>query len=292
MERICIMKKSALYFFALCLCLSSCTAETVRQEHSSGSSAPVSGPARSPGEETPHPSEPTPEAGEAIREECVLKGWRICIDPGHQAAGNAEMEFCAPWNEERKAKCTSGARGNFTGTDEYVLNLSIAQKIREKLSALGAEVYMTREIHAVDLSNRERAEAANRFGADITLRIHCNSAETETVEGIELYVRGEGDGTAEYRKRSEDDFQKAESLIQFLCAETGAVSRGVFRSDAYTGINWCQNTCIIVECGFLSNEREDRLLNTEAYQERLAEGIKNYFVSSALVSSDKNISGL
>ena len=92
---------------------------------------------------------------------------------------------------------------------------------------------MTREIHAVDLSNRERAEAANRFGADITLRIHCNSAETETVEGIELYVRGEGDGTAEYRKRSEDDFQKAESLIQFLCAETGAVSRGVFRSDAW-----------------------------------------------------------
>ena len=143
---------------------------------------------------------------------------------------------------------------------------------------------MTREIHAVNLSNRERAEAANRFGADITLRIHCNSAETETVEGIELYVRG--------RKRSEDDFQKAESLIQFLCAETGAVSRGVFRSDAYTGINWCQNTCIIVECGFLSNEREDRLLNTEAYQERIAEGIKNYFVSSALVSSDKNISGL
>lgn len=150
------------------------------------------------------------------------------------------------------------SRGNFTGTDEYVLNLSIAQKIKEKLSSLGAEVYMTREIHAVNLSNRERAEAANLFGADITLRIHCNSAETETVEGIELYVRGAGDGTAEYRKRSEDDFQKAESLIQFLCCRNG--SRFPAASSAQTpiqGFNWCQNTCIICRMRF-SFQRKGR----------------------------------
>ena len=50
-------------------------------------------------------------------------------------------------------------------------------------------------------------------------------------------------------------------------------------SDIYTGINWCKNTCIIIECGFMSNEKEDKLLNSPEYQEKIAEGITNYFLS-------------
>ena len=269
------MKKIVYILILFLFCASSCTADiAVRVE-------------------TPQPS-PAPATAtdeDVYHGRTILEGYRICIDPGHQAAGNSEKEFCAPWSEELKAKCTSGASGNYTGTEEYLLNLAIAQKVRQKLIALGADVLMTREMHDVDLSNKERAEAANRFGADITLRIHCNSAESAAAEGLELYVRGAGDGTAAYREKAEEDYQKASKLLEFLRAETGAVSRGVFRSDAYTGINWCDHTCIIVECGFLSNEKEDRLLNTAAYQDRIAEGIKNYFVSSR-VSSDKKISGL
>ena len=224
---------------------------------------------------------PTPSAGLQL----PLKGLKICIDPGHQGIGNREKEPCAPWNDLLKAKCTSGACGNFTGVDEHVTTLAISQKIKTKLTALGAEVLLTRESPNVDLSNKERAEMANRFGADITLRIHCNSADSADAEGIELYVRDAGDGSAAYQRRSDEDYRKAAPLLDALCAETGARSRGLKKSDAYTGINWCEHTCIIVECGFLSNEKEDRLLQQAAYQDKIAEGIKNYFVSCASFSS-------
>ena len=281
------------------VCFSSCTSDRIVQEEITSLPSKSQNPSsRKPAPSTPSPEKetpfsPAPATGteDIYHGSDLLKGYKICIDPGHQASGNKEKELCAPWNKEMKAKCTSGTCGNFTGTDEYIINLSIAQKLQQKLISLGAEVLMTRETHDVNLSNRERAELASRFGADITLRIHCNSAESESVEGIELYVRGNGDGTAEYRKKAEADYKKASEMIGYLCTETGAISRGIFQSDAYTGINWCENTCIIVECGFLSNEKEDRLLNTAAYQEQIVEGIVNYFISSR-VSSDKKISGL
>lgn len=281
------------------VCFSSCTSEWIVQEEiivlpsqsqdpSSGKPVPST---PSPEEEIPFSHAPATGTEDVYHGGKILKGYKICIDPGHQASGNKEKELCAPWSKDRKAKCTSGTCGNFTGTEEYIINLSIAQKLQQQLTALGAEVLMTRETHDVNLSNRERAELANQFGADITLRIHCNSAESESVEGIELYVRGNGDGTAQYRKKAEADYKKASEMISYLCRETGATSRGIFQSDAYTGINWCENPCIIIECGFLSNEKEDRLLNTAAYQERIVAGIVNYFTSSR-VSSDKKISGL
>ena len=209
----------------------------------------------------------------------ILSGLKICIDPGHQIKGNYNKEQCAPWSDALKTKCTSGTTGNFTGVDEYIINLQIAEKIRNKLVDLGADVLMTRQSHDVDISNIERAKMANEYGADITLRIHCNSAASSTAEGIDLFVRGKGTGTQEYLAQSDKDYAIAADLLEYICNATGARKRYVHKTDDYTGINWCENTCIIIECGFLSNEKEDKLLNSAEYQEKIAEGIKNYFVS-------------
>ena len=45
------------------------------------------------------------------------------------------------------------------------------------------------------------------------------------------------------------------------------VLKGVYLMDHI------QNTTITVECGFLSNEEEARLLNDDSYQDKLAWGI-------------------
>ena len=187
----------------------------------------------------------------------ILSGLKICIDPGHQIKGNYNKEQCAPWSDALKTKCTSGTTGNFTGVDEYIINLQIAEKIRNKLFDLGADVLMTRQSHEVDISNIERAKMANEYGADITLRIHCNSAASSTAEGIDLFVRGKGTGTQEYLAQSDKDYAIAADLLEYICNATGARKRYVHKTDDYTGINWCENTCIIIECGFLSNEKED-----------------------------------
>ena len=210
----------------------------------------------------------------------LLSGMKICIDPGHQIKGNYEKELCAPWSDMLKSKCTSGTCGNFVGTDEYVINLQISLILRDKLVALGADVLMTREIHEVDISNKERAEMANQYGADITLRIHCNSADSAAAEGIDLYIRDVGDGSTEYKQKSDKDYAIAKEMLEYICNATGGKKRNVNRSDAYTGINWCENTCVIVECGFMSNEKEDRLLNTADYQDKIAQGIVDYFIST------------
>lgn len=210
----------------------------------------------------------------------LLSGMKICIDPGHQIKGNYEKELCAPWSDTLKSKCTSGTCGNFVGTDEYVINLQISLILRDKLVALGADVLMTREIHEVDISNKERAEMANQYGADITLRIHCNSADSAAAEGIDLYIRDVGDGSTEYKQKSDKDYAIAKEMLEYICNATSGKKRNVNRSDAYTGINWCENTCVIVECGFMSNEKEDRLLNTADYQDKIAQGIVDYFIST------------
>lgn len=219
-------------------------------------------------------TEPDAQAAEPETEPGRLAGIVIGIDPGHQAHGNSQKEAVAPGSREKKAKVSSGTDGVVTDIPEYVTVLEIAFELRDALLAEGAEVYMTREEHDVDISNQERAKMMNELGCDLVLRIHCDGADGPKANGIGLYVN-------ESFPISEASYAAAEAILPRMCEATGAKERGIFESDSYTGLNWSEAPCILVECGFMSNPREDELLNTPEYQRLLArgmvEGICDYF---------------
>ncbi len=56
---------------------------------------------------------------------------------------------------------------------------------------------------------------------------------------------------------------------------TGAESAGVQAMDNMVTLNWSKVPATILELGYMSNEEEDLLLNTEGYQDKLVQGMVN-----------------
>ena len=201
-----------------------------------------------------------------VAQQKPLTGVKVGIDPGHQARGNNEKETVAPNSKKTKPKVSSGTAGVKTRIPEYKTVLEISLKLRDALETKGAEVYMTRETHDVNISNQERAKMMNAYGVDVVLRIHCDGVNNHSKHGIAVYCSKSNAIAAE-------SYRACEAILPAVCEATGAKNNGIVSNDDYTGQNWSTVPCLMVECGFASNPEEDVLLNTEDYQWKLAAGL-------------------
>lgn len=197
----------------------------------------------------------------------------VVIDAGHQAKGNSEKEPIGPGATEKKAKVSSGTQGVVTGLAEYKLNLMVAQKLQAILESRGYLVEMVRTSHDVNMSNAERADVANRLCADAFIRVHANGSENSKTQGIMTICQTKNN------PYNADLYAQSNELSQLVLEEmveaTGGKKQYVWQTDTMSGINWCQVPVTIVEMGYMSNPEEDRLLSTDEYQQKLAEGIAN-----------------
>jgi N-acetylmuramoyl-L-alanine amidase len=179
----------------------------------------------------------------------------IVIDPGHGGKDG-------------------GASGT-TGTVEKDINLAISQKLRGYIESSGDVCMMTREtdaglydgsgtrwVKSKDL--KKRKEIINSSKGDIFISIHLNSFPQQQYYGAQVF----------YQTGNEQSKLLAEcvqgQMVSVLDPDNKRVAKA---SDTYFILRNNPMPSIIVECGFLSNSKEEKLLKDEEYQNRVAYAI-------------------
>lgn len=201
--------------------------------------------------------------GEETKALFPMMGVRVVLDAGHGG-----------WDP---GKTGTG------GENEKILNLAVTEKLTEYLEQGGAEVILTRnQDTALGGSKRadmaERQRIANETGADILVSIHQNAFPSAKAKGAQVF----------YHKSSERGKILAECVQESLKSRVDGSNRRMAKENKeYYILRTTQIPAVIVECGFLSNAEEEKLLNDTAYQERLAWavycGILDYFEKISII---------
>lgn len=197
----------------------------------------------------------------------------IVIDAGHQKKANTKLEPIGPGAKQKKMKVTGGATGKYTKQKEYDLNLKVAKLLEKKLKSKGYRVIMIRTKNDVNISNSKRAKIANEAKADAFIRIHANADTSSKTNGVLTLCQTKNN---KYNKKLyKKSYKLSKSILKSIVKKTGTKDLGVKRTDTMSGINWAQVPVTIVEMGFLTNKKEDKLLATKEYQKKIANGIVN-----------------
>jgi len=224
---------------------------------------------------------------------------RIVLDPGH--GGDSP-----------------GAVGR-RGTQEKVVVLDVARRLKKKLERQGFEVILTRDSDEF-VSLADRSRTGNGCKADLFISIHANASPNRAACGFETYFLSEAktDWERAVAARENASFEVEDSgtgpsaggdvgLIladlaqnEYLLESSELAARiqektvpharikdrGVRQANFYVLRNNFL-PAVLVEVGFLSNASEEKLLRQPDHRERLAEGISRGIAEFARVYRPK-----
>lgn len=208
-----------------------------------------------------------------------LTGKIVCVDPGHEVTDLRVQEPISPHSEVTKEAFVGGTAGK--NQTEEQLNLVVGLKLQALLEEQGATVIMTRTTHESDMTSYKRAQLANDKNADLCIRIHADGSTDSSVYGMSMLVPyGEQLASQQIVAPSRT---AGEYVLQAALAATGAKNNGIVQRSDLTGFNFAEVPTILIEMGFMSNPDEDALMATDAYQDKLAQGmcdgIMQYFIT-------------
>jgi N-acetylmuramoyl-L-alanine amidase len=191
----------------------------------------------------------------------------ICIDPGHGTipAIGRQTEPIGPGSSQLKIKDGGGTAG------EAPVALAIALKTRALLKGDGYRVAMTRTGRAYAGGNIERARFCNVRHAALMIRIHADGSTDRSLHGVKTLV------PALHRGWTDDIYassvRAARRVQSAVVRQTRALDLGLMQRSDLTGFNWANVPAVLVECGFMTNPAEARLLRSNAYQLKIARGL-------------------
>jgi len=181
------------------------------------------------------------------------KNMLVVVDPGH---GGTDPGAISP-NIKLKEK-------------DVVLDVSL--KLRNLLEANGFKVYMTRDNDEY-IGLYDRATIANELGAHAFVSIHANAHDDRTVEGIQvLYYPDDG---------SRGNYKFATYMMDALTKGLDAANKGIIQRPNLVVTRETKMPAVLLELGFLTNSKEENLLNTDSYRtlaaEAILDGLIKYF---------------
>ena len=178
-----------------------------------------------------------------------------------------------------------GGAVGMNGTIESTLNIKIAKLVQKDLEKKGYTVIMTRDGEEtiaegdMPIGKLKKADMNKRLDimrdsdADMFVSIHMNKFTDSRYCGAQVIYSG--------------NYPESKILAEILQKSLHTLSDNKSKrthAKAPKGIFLLKNApipAVIVECGFLSNFDEEKLLNTEKYQKELAkaisDGIVNYY---------------
>lgn len=181
------------------------------------------------------------------------RNYTIVIDPGH---GGSDP----------------GSIGYKTKVHEDELNLKMSLLLRDKLEKAGINVVMTRETSDALIDGRgkqwkrdemkARRELIVKTRPNMVISLHQNSYTNHTLRGAQVF----------YDKRSEISKEIAESIQEQFKQNLDKSIKAPSPGDYYM-LKCSPAPSVIVECGFLSHPEEEKLLQTQEYQNKIIDSI-------------------
>ncbi|MCY3826907.1 MAG: N-acetylmuramoyl-L-alanine amidase [Candidatus Dadabacteria bacterium] len=238
----------------------------------------------------------------SLKQALGLKVRTIVIDPGH---GGHDPGAIGP-----------------SGLREKDVNLKIAKRLRERLieegKSFGIEnVYLTRSTDRF-IPLEERTAIAKKRKADIFISIHCNGARRKKAHGIETYILGFTDDQTSLQlaarenatttkglnelgstlkqyilsAKKEESQQVAgyvqKSIIQSVSVKYKYVNNKGVKKAPFVVLIGADVPSLLIETSFITNPREEKRLKSEAYINRIVDGIvlgiKKYSTQTQKVS--------
>ena len=171
------------------------------------------------------------------------------------------------------------------GTLEKDINLSLAKRILELNKSENIKILLIRD-HDVFQTPKEKAETANKLGAELFISIHIDNASTPAgnkQSGVTTWV-------------PKDEFKNAAASKLFASSITAAFTENYQLRVASNpqqlgkGITVLQETncpAVLIEAGFISNEKDLAYLKSTDGQEQFARNILSAIVNFA-ASKDRS----
>lgn len=157
------------------------------------------------------------------------------------------------------------------GSVEAELNLKYAKTLKQMMNDFGFNVVMTREnengLYSPLAKNKKkddmkkRKEIIEKSNADFVISIHMNSY-TSSSHGAQVFY-GAGDETSKALAQKIQDY-----FIKNLVSARQEIKVG----DYYI-LNAIKAPSVLVECGFLSNPAEEKLLASDEYKKEVCYNI-------------------